>query len=394
MEHTFALRDRTAIAGIGATEFSRDSGRSEVALAAEACLAAVADAGLDLDDIDGIVRCDMDHVTHNAIAQALGLRRLGYWGEVGPGGSAPCGMIGQAAAAVVAGLATNVVVYRSLNGRSGDRYGRGRLPDVAGGDGSYDEFFAPYGYLTPAQMYAMLAQRHIEVHGTTPEQLGAIAIAVRANAARNPAAQMFGRPLDLDTYLGARMIASPLRLYDCCLESDGAVAVVVTATERARDLPHPPALIRSVAQSTMPGIQGGMMWPSLMRPDVLDTPAHHAAPLLYARAGLGPGDIDVAQIYDCFTITVLLQLEAYGFCAIGEGGPFAASGALSSDGELPINTAGGNLSEAYIHGLNHVVEGVRQIRGTSTNQVSGAETCLVTSGIPPATSALILRSDR
>jgi acetyl-CoA acetyltransferase len=392
MTSEWSLMDRCAIAGIGATEFSRKSGRSVLALATEATLAAVADAGMTVEEIDGIVRCEHDVVRHNDLADALGLRELNYWGSAGTGGSAPCAMVAQACAAVATGLARSVVVFRSLNGRSGVRFGRATASPQVGGDGSYDEYFTPYGLVTPGQMFSLIAQRHMAEFGTTAEHLGAIAIACRSNANRNPYAQMSGRPLTMDDYLAGRMISRPLRLFDYCLETDGACAVVVTSCERARDGAQPCARIRAVAQGGQPAMQGGLVFPALMRDSLTTQPSAPVARLLYRRAGLEPSDIDVAQLYDCFTITVLLQLEDYGFCSKGDGGPFAASGALNPGGELPINTAGGNLSEGYIHGLNHIVEGVRQMRGTSTSQVQGAEVCLVTSGIPTATSALILTS--
>jgi acetyl-CoA acetyltransferase len=204
---------------------------------------------------------------------------------------------------------------------------------------------------------------------------------------------MYGRPLTMEDYLEARTISAPLRLYDYCLETDGACAVLVTSVERARDCRESPAVVAALAQGGMHGIQGGVVFPALMRESLTTHPSATTARTLWSRAGLGPADVDVAQIYDCFTITVLLQLEDYGFCEKGQGGVFAESGALALDGSLPLNTAGGNLSEGYIHGLNHVVEGVRQIRGTSPSQVPSVEVCLVTSGIPPATSALVLTTD-
>jgi acetyl-CoA acetyltransferase len=388
------LRDRCAIAGIGATEFSRRSGRSVLALAARACAAAVTDAGLEPAEVDGIVRCEQDVVLHNDLADVLGLPALNYWGSTGTGGSAPAGMIAQACAAVAAGLATSVLVFRSLNGRSGARYGRGEQGDVTGGNGSYDEFFVPFGLVAPGQMFALIAQRHMYEFGTTPEQLGAIAVTCRERANANPDAQMYGRPMGIDDYLSARPIADPLRLYDYCLETDGACAVVVTSLERARDAAHVPVVIRAVAQGGDPGQQPGLVFPALMRKSLTTQPSARVANLLYRYAGLGPDDVDVAQFYDCFTITVLLQLEDYGFCPKGEGGGLAASGALGLTGSLPINTAGGNLSEGYLHGVNHIVEGVRQIRGSSTSQVPHAEVCLVTSGLPTATGALLLTADR
>jgi len=380
-------RDRCAIVGIGSTAFTKESGVSDLTLALMASRDAIADAGLRATDIDGIVRNDMDLVTHNALADALGIADLTYWGMCGPGGSVPPAMIGQAVAAILSGQATNVLVFRSLNGRSGARYGLGETNRAEDNDG----YFSPYGLLVPGQVYAMVAQRHMAEFGTTDEQLGAIALECRRRAHANPNAQMRGRELTIDQYLQGRWLSRPLRLFDYCLETDGACAVVVSSAERAADSPHPGVLIRAVAQGSGPGVQGGTINPILMRETYTTWPSAHVASTLYRRAGLGPADIDVAQIYDCFTITTLIQLEDYGFCDKGEGGAFAAGGAIGLDGVLPINTGGGHLSEGYIHGMNHVVEGVRQMRGTSTSQVNGAETCLVTGGSPPASSALILR---
>ena len=302
-------------------------------------------------------------------------------------------MVGQAVGAILSGQATTVLVFRSLNGRSGRRFGQSPVEGArVGGAGSYDELFAPYGLLTPGQVFALMAQRHMVEFGTTPKQLGHIALACRARANANPAAQMHDRPLTMDDYLAARMISEPLRLFDFCLETDGACAVVVTAADRAADRPNPPVLIRAVAQGSLPDPQPGIQFPVLMRESITQLPAKVVAETLYRRAGLGPDDIDVAQIYDCFTITVLLQLEDWGFCKKGEGGQFVASGEIDLGGSVPINTGGGHMSEGYIHGMNHIVEGVRQIRGTSTSQVAGAEVCLVTSTPLPPGSAVILRA--
>ena len=386
-----------AIAGIGTTDFSRNSGRSDLTLATQAVLAALQDAGLDASAIDGIVRCDMDLVRHNDLAEALGIRQLTYWGECGPGGVAPCAMVGQAVGAILSGQASTVVVFRSLNGRSGRRYGAASTAagqQLVGGNGSYDEFYLPHGLLTAGQMFALMARRHMIEYGSTQEQLGSIAIACRDRAQANPAAQMHGRPLTMTDYLSARMISEPLRLFDYCLETDGAAAVVVTGTERARDCKNGAVRIHAVAQASVPGPQPGIMFPVLMRDSITALSSRAVAELLWSRSRLSPADVDVAQLYDCFTITLLLQLEDYGFAKRGEGGAFAADGGIGLTGQLPCNTSGGHLSEAYIHGMNHVVEGVRQIRGTSTAQVQGAEVSLVTSAPPPASSALILTADR
>jgi acetyl-CoA acetyltransferase len=388
-----AHRNRCAIVGIGTTDFSRRSGRSDLTLACQAVLAALDDAGLEPHDVDGIVRNDMDTVRHNDLADALGIPDLTFWGEAGPGGVGPSAMVGLAVGAILSGQATTVVVFRELNGRSGRRYGLSSADESrVGGAGTYDEFFLPYGLLTPGQIFALMARRHMQEFGTTPEQLAHIPIACRARANANPAAQMHDRHLTIDDYLAARMISDPLRLFDFCLETDGACAVVVTSTERARDLAQSPVLIRAVAQGSVPDPQPGIQFPVLMRECITELPAKTVADTLYRRAGLGPADVDVAQIYDCFSITVLLQLEDWGFTAKGDGGPFVASGAIELGGSLPINTGGGHLSEGYIHGMNHILEGVRQIRGTSTSQVEGAEVCLVTSTPLPPGSALMLTS--
>jgi acetyl-CoA acetyltransferase len=383
-----------AVVGIGTTDFSKNSGRSPLTLAAQAAHAALADAGLTAADVDGIVRNDMDTIYPAALADALGVPDLGYWGDAGPGGSGPAAMVGQAVAAINAGLATTVVVFRSLNGRSGLRYGKGAAAgDRAGGEASYEDLFLPYGMQTPGQFFALLAQDHANRYGKTQEGLAEIALACREHANANPAAQFHDRPMTLESYYDSRMLSTPLRLFDYCLETDGACAVVVTSSERAKDLRHKPAYVASVAQAAGPEPQPGLMFPMLTRADMLTTSGVDCARRLFDRAGLTASDVDVAQVYDCFTITALLQLEDYGFCGRGEGGEFAAAGHLRIGGDLPMNTSGGHLSEGYLHGMNHVAEGVRQIRGTSTTQVPGAEVSLVTSAPPPGASALLLTSE-
>lgn len=393
MTDTWPARERCAIAGIGSTEFSRHAGRSELRMAAEAVDAALADAGIEPSEVDGIVRSDMENVSSNALADTIGVDNLTFWAETGLGGAAPCGQIGLAVGAILSGQASTVVCFRSIAWATGGGVGAGRMRSGSGvgGNGTYEEFFMPYGMFLPVSTYATIARRHMIEHGTTQAQLGAIALTCRRRANANPAAQMHDRLLDMDTYLDSRVISSPLHLFDCCLVTDGACAVVVTSLERARDTDRPVVAIRAVAQSSGANVGPGLLSPMLTRPSITTWPSATVARTLYARAGLGPSEVDVAQIYDCFTPTVLIQLEDYGFCAKGDGGPFAESGAIDIDGTIPINTAGGNLSEGYIHGMNHIVEGVRQLRGESTSPVPDAEVCLVTSGPPPATSAMILR---
>ncbi|WP_205875646.1 thiolase C-terminal domain-containing protein [Mycobacterium camsae] len=385
-------RDRCSIVGIGTTDYSFNSGRSTLTLAAQAGSTAIADAGLQPADIDGIVRCEMDEVLHADLAATLGLPHVRFWAAGSWAGAAPCGMVGLAVNAICAGQARNVLVFRSLNGRSGRRFGREWAGgESVGGKGSYLEFLAPYGLQSPGMAYALFARKHMIEFGTTSEHLGHIAVACHARANQNPAAQRYGHVLTMADYLNSRMIADPLRRYDFCLETDGAAAVVVSAAEQARDCKQPSVLIRAVAQGDEAVPRQGGLWGNLLT-GPLTNASSALADRLYRVAGMGPEDIDVAQFYDCFTITVMMQLEDYGFCKRGEGGPFAASGALELDGSVPINTSGGNLADGYIHGLSHIVEGVRQLRGDSTATVAGAETCLVTSGMPgPGSSALILR---
>lgn len=393
-ETAFAGRDKCAVAGIGQTAFTRDSGRSVLSLATEAALKALEDAGLTVDDVDGIVRADVDTVTPYSLAAALGVNNLTYWGDTGPGGVAPCMMMGLAIGAILSGQAKTVIAFRSLNGRSEARLGgsgRNMGVETVGGLGTYDEYYLPYGLLSAGQTFALMTRRHMLDYGTTEAQLAAVAMTCREHANLTPHAQMQSKPLSLDDYLGARMISTPLRLFDFCLESDGACAVVITSAERARDLRKPPVLISGVAGGAPPDRRTGMMFPVVTRNDITDLGGRRAGETLWKRAGIGPSEIDIAQLYDCFTISVILQLEAYGFCAKGEGGPFAASGAIGRNGALPINTGGGHLSEGYVHGMNHIVQAVRQLRGEADMQIPGAETCLVTGGPLPVGSSVVFR---
>ncbi|GAA2447527.1 lipid-transfer protein [Actinomadura vinacea] len=387
------FRDGAAIAGVGYTPFSKNSGVSTLTLAVEAVLAALDDAGLGVDDVDALATHRVgDSTPPWVVAPALGVPEVTWYLDQFGGGSVSHSVIGQAAMAVASGAAETVVCYRAVNARSEFRMGgTGRAPapmfDV--------QYQAPYGYFAPPQQFAMYTRAHMNAYGTTHEQLGHIAVGQRANAVKNARA-LKRDPITLDDYLASRWIAEPLRLLDCCLETDGACAVVVTSRERARDLRRPPVLISGAAwaggDSFFSGAGSG---PS--GTDLTVTEAARLAPRLYAMAGVGPGDIDVAELYDCFTYSVVVQLEDYGFCAKGEGGPYAASGALALDGELPVNTHGGFLSEGYVHGINHVAEAVSQLRGTAGDrQVPGAEVALSTSQpgyVLAGTSALILRSD-
>jgi acetyl-CoA acetyltransferase len=301
--------------------------------------------------------------------------------------------LGIAIGALMTGQAKAVVVYRALNGRSEGRLGAG-VPGMGGarvgGQGLFDEFFLPWGLITAGQTFAMVAERHMRKYGTKQEHLGMLAITCRQAANRTPHAQMHDRVLTMDEYMSARPISLPLRLFDFCLETDGAAAAVLTTIDRARDLPQPPVLVRAVAGGKAQDARAGMMFPLVTR-DMDDFGGRQAGRELWRRAGVGPQEMDVAQIYDCFTISLLVQLEAFGFCPLGQAGAFIESGALGYGGSLPINTAGGNMSEGYIHGMNHILEAVRQMRGTAANQVRDAELCAVTSGPLPVGSGAVLR---
>jgi acetyl-CoA acetyltransferase len=292
-------------------------------------------------------------------------------------------MVSQAAGAIAAGLAATVVCWRVRKRASGGRPWA-QLGDAVGGDA---QFGAPYGLLRPSDQVALLMRRHMLEYGTTSAQLGAIAVACRAHAANNPLALM-REPITIDDHQASRLVSDPLRLLDCCLESDAAAALVITGTARARDCPQRPALIRAATQATGPH-------PARMldyhKPRLLESSGAAAAAALYAQAELGPADIDCAQFYDSFTPFVLFALEAYGFCPAGDGGRFAADGHLQwPGGSLPVNTHGGSLSEGYIQGMNHVIEAVRQVRGTATMQLAKVDHVLVTSSTSVPTSALIV----
>ena len=387
------LRDAAAVAGIGATELSKESGRSELSLAVEACEAAIADAGLEPAQIDGMVTYTQDTNPEIEIARNLGVGELSFFSRIHHGGGAACGTVQQAVLAVHAGVADYVVCYRAFNERSGHRFGagvQGRAP-VANAEQAHFAWYAPFGLLTPAQWVAMFGTRYMHEYGATSEDFGRVAVADRKHAATNPKAWFYEKPITLEEHQQSRWIVEPLHLLDCCQESDGAQAIVVTSVERARDLPNAPAVINSSAQGA--GENQDMMT-SYYRDSITGLPEMGlVARQLWNTTGLGPDDIQTAVIYDHFTPLVLPQLEEFGFCARGEAKEFLRDGNVELGGRLPINTHGGQLGEAYIHGMNGIAEGVRQVRGTSVNQVDGVEHVLVTAGTGVPTSALVLGAD-
>jgi len=366
-------RGEAAIVGIGCTEFSRDSGVSTFTLAARAVKAAVADAGLKLSDVDGLATFGAtDTMTPNMLAQALGIRNMRYYVDQYLGGSVSMSIIGQAALAVSAGVADCVVAYRALNGRSEQRKNGSTV-----GSGSKMPWDIPFklspGAVSPAQEFGMIARTHMEKYGTTNEDFGRLAVMCRTHASDNERAMM-RHPITLDDYLASPWIAEPFRKLDCCLESDGAAAVVIVSAERAKDLPHRAALIQGAAWG------GGVNIVNNGVVDLAETPASVISKRLYETSGMGPKDVDFAELYDCFTYTLLSQIEGYGLAEIGGVPDKLADGAYDrATGSTPVNTHGGLLSEAYIHGMNHVYEAVQQIRGDAGHrQVAKHDVALVT----------------
>lgn len=378
---------RTAIAGIGATEFSKKSGRTPLQLALEAVKDALDDAGLAPGDVDGLVSFTMDENDEIAVARGLGAPALTFFSRIHYGGGAACGTVQQAALAVAAGLAEVVVCYRAFNERSGRRFGRAQ-PGAAAPVEMPTNWYVPFGLATPAAWVAMFARRYMHEYGATSEDFGRIAVADRKHAASNPKAWFHGRPITLDEHQASRWICEPLHLLDCCQESDGAVALVVTTLERARDLAQAPAVIRAAAQGAW---RDQEVMTSYYRPELGGLPEMGlVARQLWAQAGIGPGDCQTAVIYDHFTPFVLVQLEELGFCGRGEARDFIADGRIELGGALPINPHGGQLGEAYIHGMNGIAEAVRQIRGTAANLVPDVEHIVVTAGTGVPTSGLVL----
>jgi len=390
------MRDRTCIVGVGTTAYGRRGdlyGRSVVGLIGECLEAALAESGLDRRTIDGFCTYSMERIDPGTLAPALGIPEVNFSSMVhGGGGGGTCGAIATASAAIVAGLANVVMVYKFITQPPHARFGAAYGSAQVAADPTSD-FHRPFGLLAPAQFFALLFRRHMHRYGTTPRHLAEVAVTTRAHALRNPRALM-RTPLTIEEHQASRLIADPFRLFDCCQENDGGAVILVTSAERARDLRQRPVHITAAAMG------GDALWghglTSQNAPEDLYASAGHAhlARRLWAQSGIGPDAVDVALLYDHFSGMVILQLEDYGFCARGEGGDFVASGAIRwPDGRLPVNTHGGNLSEVYLLGLTHVIEGVRQLRGTSTCQVKDAEVALVTAGPSnlPSSSLLLRR---
>lgn len=382
------LHDAAAIVGIGQTEFSKNSGRSELQLAAEAVRAALTDAGIHPSEVDGMTTFSMDTNDEIEVARAVGIGDLTFFSRTPHGGGAAIGVMQQAVMAIATGVAQCVVVYRAFNERSGRRYSTGVSEALVTADAIHWSWYMPFGLLTPASWVAMYAQRYMHEYGCTGLDLAEVAVSTRKHAINNPAAFFHGVPLTVEQHQASKWIAEPLRLFDCCQESDGGCAQVLVSAKKARAMKARGALIRGAAQAA--GRDQENMT-SFYRPSISYLPEMDlVAKQTYAQSGLSPQDIDAAIIYDAFTPVVMWQLESWGFCGRGEAKDFVKNGNLEVGGALPCNTHGGQLSEAYIHGMNGVNEGVRLIRGTSLNQPAKNDHVLVTAGVGVPTSGMIL----
>jgi len=395
------FRKEVAIVGIGQTAYAKALPGTAWELAMQAVLAACADAGVDAADVDGMCRftAPFETATEAQLVRGLGIRELSWFTQAAHGGEALGAVVMHAAAAVSAGLASTVVVYRALSQSKGGRFGRadGRGPGPGSGEPGGDivvpeqdnrSFAWPYGLMSPGQLFALWARRYAAVHGLSDEDLtralGTIAITQRRYANGNPSAMMRDRTMSWDDYRGARMISEPLRLFDLCLENDGACAFLVTTAVRARALRTDPVWVLSATQTISPyrepmGIYTSGELLELFPPD--------AAGRLFSQAGVCRADIDVAEFYDATSYMPLRSLESYGFVPDGQAWRYVTEQGTGPDSPLPVNTHGGHLSEAYLHGMNGILEAVRQLRGSASNQVKDAEVALVGA---PAGSAMIL----
>ncbi|MQA03807.1 MAG: thiolase family protein [Streptosporangiales bacterium] len=362
-----SLKDRTAIVGVGATPQGKLPGSTQLNLAVDAFKAAMDDAGLAKDEIDGLLTfpgttAPEGPLNYLRLGETLGIDPV-VTGSMSMGGGTAGALVHTAAMAVATGAATNVAcVFGDAAKTGGSRFSRAS---------GWSDSWGIWGMMGAAANSAVAASRHMALYGTTSEQLAEVAVACRYHASLNPNAVM-RKPITVADHQASRYIVEPLRLLDCCLISDGGVCIIVSSADRAKHYKQPPVYLSGVAQAYTAQ--------TLEKPDWWYVPHQKSAlDRAYAMAGVGPRDVDVAQLYDNFTISVPLWLEHGGFCDVGEGGSFVEGGRIQLGGELPVNTAGGNLSESYMEGWLHIVEGVRQMRGgCGERQVPSAEVCLVT----------------
>lgn len=379
-----AASQKACIVGIGQTEFSKASGRSEQQLAAEAILAACQDAGVDPRKIDGMTTFSLDHSDEVDVMRSLGCERIKYTTRLPQGGAASVTTIVHAKNAVESGLCDYFIIWRAMNERSQYRFGQPAIsltPDAH--SSTFMEWCFPFGAQTPAAWEALSCGPYLNKFGVTSEDLGRIAVTFRKAAATNPAAWFYGKPITLEDHQTSRWIVEPwLRLLDCCQESDGGVALVVTTQERARDLKQMPVKIL--------GAEYAMDFNHEIISDyyegdlIQQSNSEFIADKLSATAGIAPKDTNVAMIYDNFTPQILRQLEGFKYCGIGEAKDYVADGHLELDGRTPLSPNGGLMGEGYIHGMNNITEGVRQVRGTAANQIKNAETAFLGSGVAGA----------
>jgi acetyl-CoA acetyltransferase len=367
----------TAIVGVGETDYVRGSDRHVCDLILDAAMEAITDAGLKPADINGIIP-PPGYMSTEEIAAHLGVPDVAYHVSVLMGGASPTASLQTAAMAIAGGLADNVLVCMGWNGYSAlrpkpDARPTKRVMNLGPMGETVRNHYAPYGLMSAAQHYSLYLRRYVETFDIAEDAAAAVAIACRNHAQQNSKAVMRGTPLSRADYDAAPFIAEPLRKFDCCVETDCATAVVMTSLERARDLVHSPVVYLGGAE--------GHPEPAdeiANRANLLELGIHRAAPRAFARAGVSPHDIDVLEIYDCFTYVVLLQLEALGYAEPGGAPAFVADGNIELGGRFPVNTHGGLLSQGHCWGLNHVVEASRQLRGTADAQVADAELALVT----------------
>jgi acetyl-CoA acetyltransferase len=380
------LKDQTAIVGIGATEFAKQLPESEWALACQAIQAALQDAGIAAEEVDALGCFTQETTPEFEIARSLGFGDIHYFSQTAHGGGAACGVIGQVALAIATGVARVGVVWRSRKrGDPSARQWAGVQPRVT----DHWKWSRPQGLVRPVDEVALMCWRYMHQFDVSREQLAEVALTQRQYAQQNPRALMGQRAMSLDDYMNARMISDPLCLFDNCLESDGAIALVLVAADYAQNLQQKPVYIHAFSQGIAPQHQ---LMADYHGKDPLRSSSWTTAANLWRQSDIQAHDIDVAQFYDAFSPLVLFSLEAYGFCARGEAKDFIADGGLGAGGNLPVNTSGGSLSEVYLHGMNLVVEAVTQLRGEACSQIPDAQTALVSSCDSTPNGALVLRS--
>lgn len=383
------LKDKAAVVGIGVHKFSKDSGITEMEMACLAIRSALDDAGLTPDSIDGFVEYGEECFDEVIIARSMGIGNLTFHGDVRWDGGAACSIVERAAMAVASGVAGTVVVVRSVNDASLRRKKK-TWGEIRPWESVEQDFYNPYGLVSDSGRIGMTVRRYMHEYNINRDSFGWVSEVLRENGAKNPNSMFYEDPVTYKDYLASKTTVDPFRELDCSPAIDGAIALIVTSAERAKHLKQKPVYIVTGAQSIVADTQ---FKTSYYRPSMTDIPAiGNVGRRLLDQAGLSMKDIDVLQIEDEFTPLVPMQLEELGICKRGDGIKFIEGGdRIRVDGELPINTSGGSIGEGNIHGMNHIAEAVRQLRGTSTAQVKDAELVLIATGACGPASGLILR---